>query len=101
MKITNPKPVTQVERSPNTEAAQSQQPRVTARPDRISVGQTRTVAEMAQNAKQVVNEDREVRLKRLEAAVKDGSYKPVASKVAEEILGQSELDAKLRTLLTG
>ena len=101
MKITDSKPVTKIERNLATEAAQSQQPRVSSRPDRVSVGQTRTVAEMAQSAKQAVNEDREVRLKRLEAAVKDGSYKPTASKVAEEILGQAELDAKLRTLLAG
>lgn len=100
MKITNSKPVSHVERTP-PEAAQAQQPRVGARPDRISVGQTRTVAEMAQSAKQAVNEDRDVRLKRLEAAVKEGSYRPSASKVAEEILVQAELDAKLRTLLTG
>ena len=100
MKITDSKPVTKVERNPATDAAQSQQ-RVETRPDRITLGQTRTVAELAQTAKQAANEDRELRLKRLEAAVKDGSYKPSASKVAEEILGQAELDAKLRTLLTG
>ncbi len=100
MKITDSKPANPIERTP-PEAAQAQQTRQGARPDRISVAQTRTVAEMAQSAKQAVNEDRDVRLKRLEAAVKEGSYRPSAAKVAEEILVQAELDAKLRTLLTG
>ncbi len=101
MKITNDKPVTQVERTPAVDAAQQQQQRVEARPDRVSVQQTRTAAELAQGAKKAVNEDRDARLKRLEAAVKDGSYRPVAAKVAEEILAQTELDARLHALFMG
>ena len=99
MKITNSKPVTHVERTAANESAPQQQQRVGSRSDRVSVQQTRIATEVSQAAKHAVNEDRDVRLKRLEAAVKEGSYKPVASKVAEEILAQTELDAKLRTLL--
>lgn len=99
MKVTNDKPVTQVERTPATEAVQQQ--RGGARPDRVSVEQTRTAAELAQGAKKAVIEDRDARLKRLEAAVKGGSYRPNPSKVAEEILAQAELDARLRALFMG
>ena len=101
MKVTNDKPVTQVERPSATEAVAGQSPRVEARPDRVSVEQTRTAAEMAQSAKKAVNEDREARLKRLEVAVKGGTYRPNPSKVAEEILVQAELDARLRALFRG
>ncbi|MDX2022241.1 MAG: flagellar biosynthesis anti-sigma factor FlgM [Deltaproteobacteria bacterium] len=101
MKISNDKPVTQVDRTPAVEAAAGQAQRAEAKPDRVSVEQTRTAAEMAQNAKKAVNEDREARLKRLEAAVKGGSYRPNPSKVAEEILAQAELDARLRALFMG
>lgn len=101
MKISNDKPVTQVDRTPAVEGASGQAQRAEAKPDRVSVEQTRTAAEMAQNAKKAVNEDREARLKRLEAAVKGGSYRPNPSKVAEEILAQAELDARLRALFMG
>ena len=99
MKITNSKPVTHVERTGATESAPQHQQRVGTRSDRVSVEQTRSASGLSQAAKHAVNEDRDVRLKRLEAAVKDGSYKPVASKVAAEIIAQTDLDAKLRTLL--
>ena len=98
MKITNSKPVTEIERTAASESAPQQQ-RVGRRADRVSVGETRSAVELSQSAKQAVQEDRDVRLKRLEAAVKEGSYKPMASKVAEEMLTQAELDSKLRTLL--
>lgn len=101
MKVTNDKPLSQVERTPAADAVQQQQQRVGTRPDRVSVEQTRTAAEVAQNAKKAVNEDRDVRLRRLEAAVKGGSYRPNPSKVAEEILAQAELDARLRALFMG
>ncbi|MCG5055664.1 MAG: flagellar biosynthesis anti-sigma factor FlgM [Myxococcales bacterium] len=101
MKVTNDKPVTQVDRTPAADAAHQQQQRVGAKPDRVSVEQTRTAAEMAQNAKKAVNEDREARLKRLEASVKGGTYRPNPSRVAEEILAQAELDARLRALFMG
>ena len=101
MKVTNDKPVSQVERTPAAEAVQGQQQRVEARPDRVSVEQTRTAANLAQAAKKAVSEDREARLKRLEVSVKGGTYRPNPSKVAEEILAQAELDVKLRALFRG
>ena len=101
MKVTNDKPVAQVERTPSVEVVAGQQQRVEARPDRVSVEQTRTAAELAQTAKKAVSEDREARLKRLEVSVKAGSYRPNPSKVAEEILAQAELDVKLRALFRG
>ena len=101
MKVTNDKPLSQVERTPTTDAVAKEQQRVGVRTDRVSVEETRTAAEMAQNAKKAVIEDRDARLKRLEASVKGGSYRPNPSKVAEEILAQADLDARLRALFMG
>ena len=38
------------------------------------------------------------RLRNIEAAVRDGSYRPDAEKIAEQILADAELAARLKTL---
>ena len=67
--------------------------------DRVSVDSSREVDVAVSTAKASQAADRPGRLKALEARVRAGEYHPDPSRVAEEILQDAEVDARLQSLL--
>lgn len=63
--------------------------------DRVTVAHSAVVDE----ASRVARADRTTRLKELESAVRAGSYKPDAGRIAERILDDAEITARLRAAL--
>jgi len=63
--------------------------------DRVTVAQAAVVDE----ASRVARADRNSRLKELETAVRSGNYKPDAGRIAERILDDAEITARLRATL--
>jgi anti-sigma28 factor (negative regulator of flagellin synthesis) len=101
MKVNNDKTVTAVPGTGGVSAAKpvekNAQGAVPA--DRVSTTEAQVVRQV-EVARSNATGARAARLRDIENAVRSGSYKPSASRVAEEILAAAELDAKLRALLT-
>ena len=93
MKINETKAVADVGRVVAPEAATS------APKDRVTVSNSREVNSAISTAKSTQTADRPGRLKALEARVRAGEYHPDPSRVAEEILQDAEVDARLQSLL--
>lgn len=66
--------------------------------DKVSVDQAREVMRQLESARSSGIGARSSRLREIEAAVRSGTYRPSASRVAEEILSAAELDARIRAM---
>jgi negative regulator of flagellin synthesis FlgM len=67
--------------------------------DKVSTG-AKAQVESAVNAAQVaVGNDHSVRLEAIEAAVRQGAFKPDPQRIAQSILDDAELTAKLQALM--
>ena len=93
MKINETKAVSEVGRVAALDAP------VPAPKDRVSVEGPREVHVAVSTAKASQSADRPGRLKALEARVRAGEYHPDPSRVAEEILQDAEVDARLQSIL--
>jgi anti-sigma28 factor (negative regulator of flagellin synthesis) len=94
MKINETKPVGEVGR------VMAQEPPVAPPPkDRVTVSESRNVRPAVTSARASATSARPARLKELEAKVRAGDYHPDPSRVADEILSDAEVDARLRALL--
>lgn len=71
----------------------------TVKRDRVSVDSSLQEAVAAGAAKASVG--RAARMKELEHAIKTGQYRPSASQLAEQLLTQAEIDARMRAMLAG
>lgn len=97
MKVTDTKvPVTprvadQASETPKAQRADQARPA----DDKVTVAHP-TVVEVAARA---ASSERATRLKELEAAVRQGNYKPDAGRIAERILEDAEITARLRASL--
>ena len=97
MKVTDIKPVIGPERVKPQEAA----PPVgqSAPRDKVSVESKKTDVVVAA-ARRSAGSDRSSRLERLEASVRSGSYAPDPSRVAEQILSDAVIDARLQAMIS-
>jgi negative regulator of flagellin synthesis FlgM len=68
-------------------------------PDRVSTAETAKVARAVAAASQGAGAARAARLQAIEAAVRNGTYKPDPQRIAQEILDDAELSAKLQAVL--
>ena len=68
-------------------------------PDRVSTAETEKVAKAVAAASQGAGAARAAKLASIEAAVRSGVYRPDPQRIAEEILGEAELAAKLQAML--
>ena len=95
MKITDTKPVGSVDR------VTAQDPPVANPPkDRVTVHESRAAQASVGAARHAASANRASRLKDIEQQVRAGNFKPNPSRVAEEILQDAEIDAKLRQLIS-
>jgi negative regulator of flagellin synthesis FlgM len=67
--------------------------------DKVSNEVKAQVAAAATAARQQVGNDRTVRLEAIEAAVRQGAFKPDPNRIAQRILDDAELTAKIQALL--
>ena len=72
---------------------------VTQPHDRVTVSKAREVDVAATTARASVAAARPGRLKDIEALVRAGQYHPDPSRVADEILNEAEIEARLQSLL--
>lgn len=67
--------------------------------DRVSFERTRALEADIDQAKVSAGASRAARLQALEAAIRNGTFKPSPQQLAEKLLESAELDARLRALL--
>jgi len=96
MKVTDVKSVVGPERAKPVEphAADGAGPK-----DRVSVEATKEVEAKVAVAQKAAGGKRAARLERLEAEVRSGGYRPDPGRVAEQILADAEVDARMAALM--
>jgi negative regulator of flagellin synthesis FlgM len=67
--------------------------------DKVSTEVKAQVEAAASAAQQAVVNDRPVRLQAIEAAIRQGAFKPDPNRIAQSILDDAELTAKIQALL--
>ena len=95
MKITDTKPVAPVDRVTTPDSSIANPPK-----DRVTVQESRAAHASAVSARSAAAGGRAGRLKDIEQQVRAGNFRPNPSRVAEEILQDAEIDAKLRLLIS-
>jgi negative regulator of flagellin synthesis FlgM len=98
MKITDINSVIGPERIKPQEA--SPPPVGTEPRDKVSVESKKASEVAVASARRSAGSERSARLERLEASVRSGSYSPDPSRVAEQILSDAEVDARLQAMLS-
>ena len=96
MKITDVTAVLPPDRLKAGEASASV---VSGAQERVSVDSTKEAEASVAVAQKAAGGRRAARLEKLESQVRSGGYSPNASSVAEQILSDAEVDAKLAALL--
>jgi negative regulator of flagellin synthesis FlgM len=69
-------------------------------PDRVSTEQTARITAAISAASQGASSARAARLRNIEAAVQSGTYKPDPQRIAQQILDEAELSARVQALLS-
>jgi negative regulator of flagellin synthesis FlgM len=82
---------------PKKESARSSS--VSSTSDKVSTEAKAQVDAAVNAAQQTVVKDRAARLQAIEAAVRQGAFKPDPSRIAQAILDDAELTAKIQALL--
>ncbi|MBK7858988.1 MAG: flagellar biosynthesis anti-sigma factor FlgM [Archangiaceae bacterium] len=67
--------------------------------EKVSVKQSEAVNATIAHVKSGLPADRTARIQEIATAVKKGQYQPNAQQIAERIMDQAELEARLRALL--
>jgi negative regulator of flagellin synthesis FlgM len=97
MKVQESSPISAL---PGSAAETTREPREASRAaDRVSTAQTERVAAAIAEASQAAGAGRAARLRNIEAAVQSGAYRPDPQRIAQEILAEAELAARLQVLL--
>ncbi len=68
--------------------------------DRVSTDDSAKVAAAVAQASKTANAGRSAKLQAIEAAVRQGTYKPDPQRIAQEILNEAEVAARLQALFT-
>lgn len=99
MKVNETKDVKGPERAPA--AAPGERSAAKAPTDRVSLEAANRVAEVVSTARSNSTFSRAARLQQVESALRLGAYKPDIGRLAEQLLAQAEIDARLRAMLRG
>lgn len=68
--------------------------------DRVSTGESAKIAATIAQASQTASAGRSAKLQAIETAVRQGTYRPDPQRIAQEILDEAELAARLQALFT-
>ena len=96
MKVTDVKGVQSPER---VKAGDAAAPGISGPKDRVSVDATKEVQTSVAVAQRAAGGHRAARLEQLETQVRSGGYHPDPSRVAEQILSDAEVDARIAALM--
>jgi anti-sigma28 factor (negative regulator of flagellin synthesis) len=97
MKVTD---IKAVDGAPRAKPVEAPVPEETSVPkDRVSVQSTRDAEAAVAVANRAAGGRRAARTERLEAEVRSGGYRPDPGRVAEQILADAEIDARISALL--
>lgn len=96
MKVSDISPVVAPER---VAAQQSASTGASGARDKISIDATQGAGASVSSARRSTSQDRAGRLQQLEASVRSGTYAPDPSRVAEQILSDAEVDARLQAMM--
>jgi anti-sigma28 factor (negative regulator of flagellin synthesis) len=69
--------------------------------DKVSIEKVREVEALAETVRASMGMNRNVRLRELETAIRQGNYQPNISRLAEKIVQAAEMDARIRALFLG
>ncbi len=69
--------------------------------DKVSLDGAKQVEAIVQAVQTSLGVDRGTRLQELEAAIRQGGYKPDAGQLAEKIVQAAEVDARLKVIFGG
>jgi negative regulator of flagellin synthesis FlgM len=97
MKVSDVSPVVAPERVAAQQAASTA---VQGTPDRVSVNATRNAEASVAAARRSTGTDRASRMQQLEASVRSGTYAPDPGRVAEQLLSDAEVDARLQSMMS-
>jgi anti-sigma28 factor (negative regulator of flagellin synthesis) len=67
--------------------------------DKVSVDAVKQVEAVVESVRTTSMANRTAQLQALESAIRQGTYQPDASRLAEKIIQAAELDARLRALM--
>lgn len=97
MKVKDTSEVRRVDanRSPDTKKTE-QGPRLA---DKVSTEATAQVSAAADAARSAASSNRAIRLENIEAAIRSGTFKPDATRIAQRILDEAEVTAQLQAIL--
>ena len=102
MKVSDSSPVAGSARAPAPQAPSSSPAgpaSVQGALDRVSVDATKGAESSISSARRASSTDRAARLQKLEASVRSGTYSPDPGRVAEQILSDAEVDARLQAII--
>jgi negative regulator of flagellin synthesis FlgM len=68
--------------------------------DRVSTTDSEKIAQVVQQASQTASAGRSARLQAIENAVRQGTYRPDPARIAQQILDDAELAARLQALFS-
>lgn len=86
--------------APSTEKSEVRAlPAPRAKADKVSTGQTEEVAKAVALARQATTGARAAKLEAIEAQIRNGTFKPNASAIAERLLQAAEVEATIQAAL--
>jgi anti-sigma28 factor (negative regulator of flagellin synthesis) len=97
MKVDKTKEVGGVDRAPPSTERLPVRPRT----DRVSIEEARQAEEVIKTVRGHADTGRAARLASIESAIRNGTYRPDPGRLAEQLLSQAEVDARLRALFQG
>lgn len=100
MKITEASQIKALAPSKLPEAGRTQSAAREDQGDRVSTDDSAKVAAAIASASQAASAGRSEKLQAIEAAVRQGTYRPDPQRIAQEILDEAELAARLQALFT-
>jgi len=102
MKVSDSTPIAGPDRAPAPQASTSSAGAAAAQGarDRVSVDASKGAESSITSARRTSGTDRAARLQKLEASVRSGTYAPDPGRVAEQILSDAEVDARLQAMMS-
>ena len=101
MKVSESTPIAGPDRAPAPQAPPSSSGSAAAQGarDRVSVDASKGAESTISSARRSSATDRAARLQKLESSVRSGTYAPDPGRVAEQILSDAEVDARLQAII--
>ena len=100
MKVKDTSEVRRVDANRTPETKKSESTASTAT-DKVSTEAKAQVEAAAAAARQALGSNRAVRLEAIEAAIRQGTFKPDPARIAQRILDEAEVTAMLQSMLHG